>query len=171
MSLDMNTTPPTTPIITPTTPIIAPTTPPIITPTTPPIIAPTTPPIIAPTTPPIIADELHASFTSSATSGTLPLKVYFYGGSTGGTPTSWTWDFGDGATSTEQNPAHIYTETGNFQVKLKVSNGAESSEYNNYIPITEEPKVPEKTNKPITVDDWIFIGIAGTLIGGLLLRR
>jgi PKD repeat protein len=32
------------------------------------------------------------------------------------------WDFGDGTISTEQNPTHIYTTQGNYQVKLTVSN-------------------------------------------------
>ncbi len=33
----------------------------------------------------------------------------------------WSWDFGDGNTSTEQNPEHTYTETGNYVVNLEVS--------------------------------------------------
>ncbi|MFP4501199.1 MAG: PhoPQ-activated protein PqaA family protein [Candidatus Hydrogenedentota bacterium] len=32
----------------------------------------------------------------------------------------WTWEFGDGATSTEQNPTHVYTEEGNYTVRLTV---------------------------------------------------
>lgn len=36
---------------------------------------------------------------------------------------SWLWDFGDGNTSTEQNPAHTYTVDGTYEVKLTVSNG------------------------------------------------
>lgn len=30
----------------------------------------------------------------------------------------WLWDFGDGATSAEQNPQHIYALSGSFDVKL-----------------------------------------------------
>ncbi len=33
---------------------------------------------------------------------------------------SWYWDFGDGTTSTEQNPNHIYTEVGSYLVTLTV---------------------------------------------------
>jgi gliding motility-associated-like protein len=38
---------------------------------------------------------------------------------------SWVWNFGDGGTSTSQNPLHNYTSTGPFNVKLTVtsSNG------------------------------------------------
>ena len=37
--------------------------------------------------------------------------------------TSWSWDFGDGATSTQQNPSHVYSATGNYEVTLTVTNG------------------------------------------------
>ncbi len=35
---------------------------------------------------------------------------------------SWFWDFGDGNTSSEQNPVHVYAASGNYQVVLVVSN-------------------------------------------------
>jgi len=34
----------------------------------------------------------------------------------------WNWSFGDGANSTEQNPTHIYSMTGNYTVNLSVAN-------------------------------------------------
>ena len=34
---------------------------------------------------------------------------------------AWEWDFGDGATSTAQNPTHTYTSTGSYTVKLTVT--------------------------------------------------
>jgi hypothetical protein len=37
-----------------------------------------------------------------------------------GTITSWHWDFGDGASSTEQNPVHQYTESGKYIVILDI---------------------------------------------------
>lgn len=42
-------------------------------------------------------------------------------------PNSWAWDFGDGATSTEQNPTHVYASTGSFNVCLTASNNTGSS--------------------------------------------
>jgi len=45
-------------------------------------------------------------------------QLFFYDGSTGAA--SWLWDFGDGNLSTEQNPAHTYSDTGTFQVTLTV---------------------------------------------------
>ncbi len=37
-------------------------------------------------------------------------------------PTTWAWDFGDGATSTLQNPTHSYPSPGQYQVCLTVTN-------------------------------------------------
>lgn len=37
-------------------------------------------------------------------------------------PNSWTWDFGDGSTSSQQNPTHTYTASGTYTVQLTVVN-------------------------------------------------
>lgn len=47
---------------------------------------------------------------------------YFAGSASGGLPPyAWLWDFGDGSTSTLQNPSHTYTSAGVFNVSLQVS--------------------------------------------------
>lgn len=33
----------------------------------------------------------------------------------------WAWDFGDGGTSTEQSPTHVYSEAGNYRVQLEIT--------------------------------------------------
>jgi len=38
-----------------------------------------------------------------------------------GNITAWKWDFGDGATSTEQHPQHTYAKAGNYVVVLEVT--------------------------------------------------
>ena len=67
------------------------------------------------------SSNVIASFTSNPTTGFAPLNVAFTDTSTG-LPTSWLWDFGDGATSTEQNPTYIYSVAGTYTVKLTASN-------------------------------------------------
>jgi beta propeller repeat protein len=47
-----------------------------------------------------------AGFTRTPSSGPLPLTVRFTDTSTGAT--RWEWQFGDGATSTERNPMHVF---------------------------------------------------------------
>ena len=37
--------------------------------------------------------------------------------------TNWSWDFGDGMNSNEQNPSHVYAATGIYQAVLTVTNG------------------------------------------------
>jgi len=64
-----------------------------------------------------------ASFTSSVTSGKVPLKVTFTDTSTG-IPTSRFWNFGDGSKSFLQNPTHKYSKAGTYTVSLTVKNAA-----------------------------------------------
>jgi PKD repeat protein len=45
-----------------------------------------------------------------------------------GTPTSWLWTFGDGNTSTQQNPTHTYASGGSYQVCLTVTNACGTSQ-------------------------------------------
>jgi len=63
-------------------------------------------------------------FTASDTSGCFPLQVQFSDLSVSetGSITNYSWDFGDGDTSSLRNPLHTYTSAGNFSVILKVTN-------------------------------------------------
>ncbi|MDK2931475.1 MAG: large repetitive protein [Bacillota bacterium] len=66
-------------------------------------------------------DTLTAGFTWSESE---PNTVAFTDTSTdadGGGVVAWSWDFGDGATSTEQNPVHRYAANGHYHVKLTVT--------------------------------------------------
>jgi len=53
-----------------------------------------------------------------------------------GNPTSWEWSFGDGATSTEQNPNHGYNTPGNYFVCLLVTNDCGSSTVCEFIQVS-----------------------------------
>src|SRR5260370_718340 len=65
--------------------------------------------------------QLHADFTASPASGCAPLFVSFHDQSTGN-PSSWEWDLGDGTVSNQQNPVHVYTAPGNYNVILRITN-------------------------------------------------
>jgi PKD repeat protein len=58
-------------------------------------------------------------------------------------PTGWLWDFGDGGSSTEQNPAHTYTATGTYTVTLTVSNtvGADTVVMPSYVTVVDKRRI------------------------------
>jgi PKD repeat protein len=47
-------------------------------------------------------------------------RLVFFKDETSGKATSWEWQFGDGASSTEQNPIHQYKNPGDYTVVLNV---------------------------------------------------
>jgi PKD repeat protein len=61
------------------------------------------------------------AFIASPTSGDAPLTVDFVDQSAG-SPTTWSWDFGDASSSTTQHPSHTYTTPGTYDVTLTVTN-------------------------------------------------
>ncbi|MDD3873392.1 MAG: PKD domain-containing protein [Methanosarcina sp.] len=78
-----------------------------------------------------------AAFSISPTSGKAPLNVAFIDNSIGAT--SWSWSFGDGATSTEPNPMHTYSEAGDYTIVLIVNNEKGSSSKTLNMVVQEEP--------------------------------
>lgn len=86
---------------------------------------------LAATLPPV------ADFTATQTTASCPSVIQFNDASLN-TPQSWLWNFGDGGTSTQQNPSHTYAQPGQYSVKLKVTNtlGQDSIVKTNYITIT-----------------------------------
>ncbi len=70
----------------------------------------------------IVLDRPVADFTSTAGPGCPPQTVQFTDLSIPDTTISWFWDFGDGATSTLQNPGHTYQSSDTFDVKLVITN-------------------------------------------------
>ena len=67
--------------------------------------------------------ELVLNFGAAKVSGCLPVVMKFTDSSTActGSIVGWSWDFGDGGTSTQQNPVHTFTSKGQFPVKLIVT--------------------------------------------------
>jgi PKD repeat protein len=67
-----------------------------------------------------------ASFTATPSAPLAGQQVQFLDQSTG-SPTTWSWTFGDGATSTARNPTHAYAAQGTYNVTLSASNGQTSA--------------------------------------------
>ena len=66
-----------------------------------------------------IGNSLIPSFTISDTAGCGPLLINF--NCTVPNATSWSWTFGNGNTSTLQNPTQTFTNPGNYSVSLSVT--------------------------------------------------
>jgi uncharacterized membrane protein (UPF0182 family) len=83
------------------------------------------------------AEIMQAEFIGAPTSGLEPLMVQFTDQSMG-TVATWSWDFGDGQTSDEQNPSHTYQTVGIYNVSLIVtgSGGSDTETKPNYITVT-----------------------------------
>ena len=67
-----------------------------------------------------------ASFSLSPTSPLAGAAAQLTDTSTG-SPTAWSWSFGDGATSSAQNPTHAWSTAGSYPVTLTASNASGSS--------------------------------------------
>ena len=69
-------------------------------------------------------------------------------------PTSWSWDFGDGLTSSSQNPTHIYINPGVYTVKLVATNanGTDSTIKTNFIEYHDT--IPTSTNCTPTTNNY-----------------
>lgn len=82
----------------------------------------------------LVVRDLAVDFAASDVRGDNPLSVTFSDLSPG-MISSWYWDFGDGGTSPEQNPTHIYSEHGDYTVALTVTgpNGSYTQTKQNYV--------------------------------------
>ncbi len=87
---------------------------------------------------------VHSGFTGDTLSfcGTTASTVNFTNTTTNAT--SYTWDFGDGVTSSAVNPSHTYLNTGTFTVKLTAcgTTNCDSSTQVNYITVNPAPIAP-----------------------------
>jgi PKD repeat protein len=67
--------------------------------------------------------ELDVIAEADPDEGAPPLKTQFTASveEESGGPFSFKWDFGDGQTSTEQNPVHVYEKAGEYTATLTVT--------------------------------------------------
>lgn len=70
------------------------------------------------------------TFAKTAVTGAAPLAVTFSSSGSSdpeGAALSYSWNFGDGAISTSANPSHTFTNAGSFDVRMRVSDGTNST--------------------------------------------
>ena len=78
-------------------------------------------------------------------------------------PSSWFWDFGDGNTSTLQNPVHTYAASGSYSVKLVASNGfGPDSITRNSIAIINRPATPTANDGTFCLGENIVLIATGS---------
>lgn len=99
--------------------------------------------------------QIIANFSASPPTGCSPLTVNFTDLSTG-SPTSWSWNLGNGNTSTLKNPSAVYSSPGTYTITLVVSGSTKTGK------ITVLPKptanfttsaMPSCVGKTITFTD------------------
>jgi PKD repeat protein len=113
----------------------------------------------------VVASAPVVDFYASTQSGTAPLRVSFFDRTEGTPPLRYLWDFGDGYTSSEQNPTHAYAANGKYTVNLTVTNsfGKNTLSRPGYIAVGDPPVPqfsvsPSEGNAPLTV---VFADMTG----------
>ncbi len=84
-------------------------------------------------------------------------------------PTEWLWSFGDGTTTTEENPTHLYTENGTYTVSLTVTNeaGTDTETITSYI-VVDRPSAPSAADETICEEGEVTLSATGTDEGDLI---
>lgn len=99
-----------------------------------------------------------ADFEGTPLLGTEPLEVTFTDLSTGNI-NDYSWDFGDGESSTDQNPVHTYLSAGVYTVSLTAtgSGGSSTETKTDYIEVTAMPPVSDFEATPLTGNAPLFV--------------
>lgn len=111
----------------------------------------------------------NANFSVNVTEICENESVVFNDESTSG-PTNWTWNFGDGNSSNNQNPIHTYTNSGTYTVQLSISNSAGNDSYteSNLIVVNPLPAVTMTISEDTLCTSSNPISISTSPTGGSL---
>jgi PKD repeat protein len=101
-------------------------------------------------------NDLVASFTFSP-AAPLPGQTVQFTDTSTGSPSSWDWDFGDGAASTVQNPTHVFSDVATYSVTLTVHNGSASDQVGRTVMAVD----PNTIIPPNRLADWSSAGVPG----------
>ena len=93
----------------------------------------------------VVSNPPTASFSVTQLETCLG-STYNFANTSSNNPTSYTWDFGDGNTSNETNPSHLFTTSGVFQVTLTASNSMGSDTFMQTLTVHPSPTVTLTSN-------------------------
>jgi len=104
---------------------------------------------------PVLTSNVKVSISTNPSSGSTPLNVNFTPNATlsGGSIASHRWTFGDGQTSTQALPSHVYQSTGTFRTTLIVTDNL-GNKASNFANVT----VNNPVTKPGTLTDNFSTG-------------
>ncbi|HXC03626.1 MAG TPA: PKD domain-containing protein [Bacteroidia bacterium] len=105
-----------------------------------------------------------ANFSANVTAGCSPLTVNFTDRSTG-SPTTWSWNFGNGNASSLVNPSAIYNTPGTYTVTLTVSDGSSSSSKTQVITVFASPVAAFSTTPSSTCAGQVVTFHDGSTLG------
>jgi len=112
---------------------------------------------------PVVTDLAVTQLTAAPNSGTVPVDVTFSLTVTGGAgPYSFAWDFGDGATSTVEDPVHQYTAGGNYTASVVVTDANGKVVYGDCAVTFTEGS--DMTPPVVSVDTFQLSGTADDLV-------
>lgn len=100
----------------------------------------------------VVGQRVKADFIAIPQEGIAPLEVRFQDQSSGEID-AYAWNFGDGNTSAEQNPIHVYGQPGTYTVSLTVSNatGDDTETKVDYIEVLPDQRPPEIIEGPVVL--------------------
>ncbi len=115
---------------------------------------------------------LLVGFRGSPKTGATPLAVQFQS-FFGGAPPSMSWDFGDGNTSNDVNPAHVYNSVGTYTVTLRANRGGIEHEVikTDYIIATPPPPIAEFSATPLSGQLPLEVTLTDLSTGGPITSR
>jgi len=112
-----------------------------------------------------------AAYSATPLSGPSPMVVNFIDQSSAGITTTWLWNFGDGSTSTLQNPSHTYTVTGLYNTSLTSTNsyGTDTLVKFSHIDILPGPSIQANfTGAPLTGPAPLLVDFTDLSVGNII---
>lgn len=108
-----------------------------------------------------------ADFSATPLIGAAPLTVDFTDLSSG-SPDSWLWMFGDGGTSSAQDPTHVYNTPGSYNVSLSVSNdsGSDSITRAGYVTVLKSSTTMITGDTPSVIGQAVTVSFTVAGSGG-----